>query len=166
VPGGREVIERIRRDGYLIGVELPPHLAEGALSLRSKLNQALKLLSEDLYSKPTHFVLELIQNADDNSYPGNVVPAIEFDLTPDRITIRNNETGFSERNIRALCSVGETTKTTKAGFIGEKGIGFKSVFTVSDRPEIHSNGYHFRFDRTDPGPTARLRGSPLVRRGS
>ena len=32
---------------------------------------------------------------------------------------------------------------------GQKGIGFKSVFRVSDCPEIHSKGYHFRFDMSD-----------------
>lgn len=30
--------------------------------------------------------------------------------------------------------------------LGQKGIGFKSVFRVTDQPEIHSNGYHIRFD--------------------
>lgn len=34
---------------------------------------------------------------------------------------------------------------------GQKGIGFKSVFKVSDCPEIHSNGFHLRFDKTS-GP--------------
>ena len=29
------------------------------------------------------------------------------------------------------------------------GIGFKSVFMVSSRPEVHSNDYHFRFDTVD-----------------
>ena len=32
------------------------------------------------------------------------------------------------------------------GILGQKGIGFKSVFRVSDCPEVHSNGYHIRFD--------------------
>lgn len=31
-------------------------------------------------------------------------------------------------------------------FLGQKGIGFKSVFRITDLPEIHSNGYHIRFD--------------------
>ena len=30
--------------------------------------------------------------------------------------------------------------------LGQKGIGFKSVFRVTDCPEVHSNGYHIRFD--------------------
>ena len=30
--------------------------------------------------------------------------------------------------------------------IGQKGIGFKSVFRVTDAPEIHSNGFHIKYD--------------------
>ncbi len=30
---------------------------------------------------------------------------------------------------------------------GQKGIGFKSVFKVTDCPAIHSNGFHLRFDK-------------------
>ena len=30
--------------------------------------------------------------------------------------------------------------------LGQKGIGFKSVFRVTDAPEIHSNGFHMQFD--------------------
>jgi hypothetical protein len=33
------------------------------------------------------------------------------------------------------------------GFIGEKGIGFKSCFRVTDEPHILSNGYQFKFDK-------------------
>lgn len=32
-------------------------------------------------------------------------------------------------------------------FKGRKGIGFKSVFNVTDAPEVHSNGFHLRFHR-------------------
>ena len=34
---------------------------------------------------------------------------------------------------------------------GQKGIGFKSVFRVTNKPEVHSNGFHLRFDATS-GP--------------
>ena len=34
----------------------------------------------------------------------------------------------------------------KGGYIGQKGIGFKSVFKVSDQPEIRSAGFSFKFD--------------------
>jgi hypothetical protein len=35
----------------------------------------------------------------------------------------------------------------KEGFTGEKGIGIKSVFSVCDTYEIHSNGFHIGFDK-------------------
>ena len=58
-----------------------------------------------IFSKDTHFVLELIQNADDNDYPGlqadgltvsrdATAPAVLFCVQRDRIAVYNNETGF------------------------------------------------------------------------
>jgi len=146
----QEIIERIRRQEHLIGVELPPEVEEGVRNMRLNLNNALKTLSEDLYSKETHFILELIQNADDNEYLPGVEPEISFHLSSTCLLVQNNEVGFTEANVAALCKVGQSTKTKRAGFIGEKGIGFKSVFKVTDHPEIHSNGFHFRFDHADP----------------
>ena len=32
------------------------------------------------------------------------------------------------------------------GIAGQKGIGFKSIFRVTDCPEVHSNGFHICFD--------------------
>ncbi|WP_429407000.1 sacsin N-terminal ATP-binding-like domain-containing protein [Paraburkholderia sp. MM5482-R1] len=125
---------------------------EGARNLQTQLNNALKLLSDDLYSKKSHFVLELVQNADDNHYASGVTPYLTLQVTPSRLVVLNNEVGFTESNVKAICSVGASSKTKqKSGYIGEKGIGFKSVFTVSDAPEIHSNGFHFKFDRTVEG---------------
>ena len=56
------------------------------------------------------------------------------------------QVGFSQQNVRALCDVGTSTKKHKLGYIGQKGIGFKSVFKVTDVAEIHSNGFHISFD--------------------
>ena len=36
-------------------------------------------------------------------------------------------------------------------FSGQKGIGFKSVFRVTDQPQVHSNGFHIKFDASS-GP--------------
>jgi hypothetical protein len=146
----KEIINRIRNEEYLLDIEGESEkVKRGAESLQKKLNSALRLLSEDLYSKQTHFILELIQNADDNDYGSGIIPMLTFKLKAEQLVLVNNEKGFTEKNVQALCSVGESSKAKKSGYIGEKGIGFKSVFTVSNAPEIHSNGYHFRFDRTD-----------------
>ncbi|QOF76171.1 DUF3883 domain-containing protein [Variovorax sp. 38R] len=144
-----QVIENIRSN-FLLDIETESaSVRAGALYLQTQLNNALTLLSSDLYSKKSHFVLEIVQNADDNAYGVGVTPELGFDVHPHRMVVVNNELGFSQENVTAICSVGASSKSKdKTGYIGEKGIGFKSVFTVSDAPEIHSNGYHFRFDRT------------------
>lgn len=147
---GRAFIEQIRRSEYMIGMTLAPDAEAAAEGMRRKLSSALRLLSDDLYSTKTHFVLELIQNADDNAYEIGVDPEIHLEISPSALRVWNNERGFTQENVRALCSVGESTKSKKVGFIGEKGIGFKSVFQVSDTPEIHSNGFNFRFDMSNP----------------
>lgn len=64
-----------------------------------------------------------------------------------------NEVGFDASNVSAICSISESTKSGKTSdgeFIGEKGIGFKSVFKAADVVWIASNEYTFKFDRTRP----------------
>lgn len=120
------------------------------------LGNSLQNLSNEIYSKSTHFILELIQNADDNLY--SEIPTLAFELGAARMLVLNNELGFVAKNVDALCNIGNSSKKTKVtqngtvGFIGEKGIGFKSVFVVSNCVEIHSNGYHFCFDVSKRGP--------------
>ena len=125
---------------------------EATERIRDNLNNSIKILANDLYSKETHFILELIQNAEDNTYE-EPEPSLSFWLTkkdPTRtqstngaLIIQNNETGFCRDNVDAICSVGQSTKKKIQGYIGEKGIGFKSVFRVTNTPYIFSNCYHF-----------------------
>ncbi|XP_077228632.1 uncharacterized protein LOC143861623 [Tasmannia lanceolata] len=144
----REHIEEIRKFKFSIGGEPNP--------LSEDLYHAVRNLSAELYTKDVHFLMELIQNAEDNEYLPGVDPALEFVFTSNDITgtgapatliVFNNEIGFSRRNIESICSVGRSTKKEKrqGGFIGEKGIGFKSVFLVTAQPYIFSNGYQIRF---------------------
>ena len=67
-----EHIQEIRKDFH--------HESE-----RSKVssNNAIQTLAKDLYNKPTHFIFELIQNAEDNSYE-ELVPSLSFRLTKNR----------------------------------------------------------------------------------
>ncbi|MFH0710156.1 MAG: hypothetical protein V2A75_08120 [Pseudomonadota bacterium] len=114
-----------------------------------RVQRMAKTLSIDLYESESHFIYELIQNAQDNDYNPNVFPEISFYLLDDGILIQNNEVGFNQNNINSICDFHESTKTEnkELGYIGEKGIGFKSVFTISDTPAIHSNGYRFYFKK-------------------
>ena len=99
-----------------------------------------------------HYLLELVQNsnADDNSYPAHVELTLALILQSTGVAVLSNELGFIAKNIRALCDVRNSTKkVSNAGYIGQKGIGFKSVFWVTDSPEIHPNGFHMKFDITE-----------------
>ncbi|KAI9641115.1 hypothetical protein NHQ30_010545 [Ciborinia camelliae] len=115
------------------------------------------LLAEQLYQKSTRFVYELIQNAEDNKYTiATESPCLSFTLQPGRVIIDSNEDGFTQRDIKAICSIGESTKASIQGYIGEKGIGFKSVFNVAHKVHIQSGPYSFAFeyrkgDRADNG---------------
>ncbi|KNA20999.1 hypothetical protein SOVF_047330 isoform B [Spinacia oleracea] len=141
------VIESIRRDEFGLDSNISDMESSLLKKQHARLGRALHCLSEELYSQDSHFLLELVQNADDNVYPANVEPTLSFVLQDTGITVLNNEGGFTAKNIRALCDVGNSTKKgSSAGYIGQKGIGFKSVFRVTDAPEIHSNGFHIKFD--------------------
>jgi hypothetical protein len=64
-----------------------------------------------------------------------------------------NETGFAPRNVEAICKVGSSTKAgvgNATQYVGEKGIGFKSVFKVADVVYINSCDYSFKFEKNGP----------------
>jgi hypothetical protein len=141
----RHLIKEIRND--YTGENLKPDKETQRVIKKNNetLNRALEELSINLYKKEFHFIMELIQNAEDNKYEKGTEPFLRFILSENKLIIQNNEVGFNEENVRALCDVRKSTKKKVDGYVGEKGIGFKSVFKVSKSPEIHSNGYHFRF---------------------
>ncbi|KAK9117633.1 hypothetical protein Sjap_016580 [Stephania japonica] len=150
----RDHVEEIRRLKFSIGGEPNP--------VREDLHHAVKNLAGELYAKDVHFLMEIIQNAEDNEYDEGVKPSLEFIVTAKDITdtgaeatllIFNNENGFSPKNVESICSVGRSTKKgqRKKGYIGEKGIGFKSVFLITAQPYIFSNGYQIRFSE-EPCP--------------
>ncbi|CAM6092980.1 unnamed protein product [Calypogeia fissa] len=151
----REHIDHIRREKFGIGTTKCNPLA-------GMLHEAIVHLSAELYQKDIHFISELLQNAEDNVYGNEVSPSLEMVLTKDDIArvgaqatliLFNNEGGFQRAHVEALCAVRLSTKKGKrdSGYIGEKGIGFKSVFLVTQAPYIISNGYRFRFtDQANP----------------
>lgn len=114
-------------------------------------------LSDQLYQTPTRFLLELIQNADDNSYGSEVTPTLHLILYEkdgqQYFRTDCNEVGFSLTQLDALLQIGQSPKSAvdgHKGYIGEKGIGFKSVFKVSDVVHVASGFYEFMLDRNQP----------------
>ena len=57
----------------------------------------------------------------------------------------NNERGFRAQNVSAICSLAVSTKTGQQDQLGEKGVGFKSVFAASNQPTLMSHAWRFCF---------------------
>jgi hypothetical protein len=78
---------------------------------------------------------------------------LNFTYGDGQLRLDSNEKGFSPDNVEAICKIGQSTKaggvhTTQ--YVGEKGIGFKSVFKVADVVWISSRQYSFKFDKHKP----------------
>lgn len=108
----------------------------------------LATISESIFSRSAHFILELLQNAEDAGSTQNTnLGKIEFRTSPDRVKVSHNGSPFTYSDVDAICGI-RSNKKPEEGTLGYLGIGFKSVFKVSNRPEIHSGGFHFKFAKT------------------
>lgn len=118
----------------------------------AKLTIGTHRLATNLYSSDARFLYELIQNAEDNSYDKAISrgeqPYLMFIVSPSHISIETNEDGFEEEHVKAICSIGESSKQNVQGYIGEKGIGFKSIFKVAQKVHIQSGPFSFSFTHT------------------
>ena len=106
-------------------------------------------LAQNLYTSSARFVFELLQNADDNHYSkaraSGAAPYVSFHVYPHRIVLECNEDGFEPKNLQAICNIGKSSKVGAQGYIGEKGIGFKSVFMAAWKAHIQSGDFSFYF---------------------
>ncbi len=100
----------------------------------------LDLLGQ-LYSERTHFIFELIQNAEDAG-----ASELAFELFGDRLELRHDGRPFTEADVRGVCGVGQSGKSADLTKIGKFGIGFKSVYAYTKAPQIYSGGEHFRIE--------------------
>lgn len=67
-----------------------------------------------------------------------------FELRSDCLTLSHYGEPFNEADVRSVCDIAESTKHTSA--IGRFGLGFKSVYTVTNRPEIPSGEESFAIE--------------------
>ena len=94
-----------------------------------------------LYTDRTHFLFELLQNAEDAG-----ATKICFNLFDDRLEVVHNGRDFNEQDVRGVCGVGEGTKAEDFTKIGKFGVGFKSVYAYTATPEVHSGGESFKIE--------------------
>jgi len=131
-----EQIKQLRKQ-----YEDAPPVAKGAVTGGNK-------LARGGFSK-SHFPLEFIQNADDEG-----ANKIKFEIDEDEIRIADDGGGFDFEGIVSVCQQGRSPKDPEEQ-IGFMGIGFKSIFEVCDRVEVHttdedrSKEYQFYFDPSD-----------------
>jgi hypothetical protein len=110
--------------------------------LRGAIERLLKI-----WYSPHHILIELLQNADDEGDEENPNDC-QFILSGDGIIFRHHGKSFETKNVEAISKINKTTK--KPGIhIGYMGIGFKSVFNLTDSPYIFCEPFRFRFSRED-----------------
>jgi hypothetical protein len=90
-------------------------------------------------------LFELIQNARDASQQKGEAGSIWFELHDGVLTVANTGVPFTTGGVRAISRVGESTKHS-ADTIGFKGIGFKSVRQLTDKPRVVTEHGTFYFD--------------------
>lgn len=108
------------------------------------LRRALERIIQ-LYTDKSHFVYELLQNAEDAG-----ASRIKFEQYEDRLVVLHDGHPFSMDNLQGLCDIGKSDKTDDLNQIGEFGVGFKSVFGICETVRLYSHpskadqdaGYH------------------------
>jgi hypothetical protein len=81
----------------------------------------------------------------------NFQPFLRFVVTPETFVIETNEDGFNRKNVEAICATGQSSKkgSSSRDYTGEKGFGFKSVFSIADEVRIQSGLWSFKFERRE-----------------
>lgn len=112
--------------------------------------QGVKTSVVDKYPESAHFVYELLQNADDV-----FATYAEFMLFEDGLIFKHNGTvpfSISDEgekplgHINSITSIGNSSKRDNYNKIGKFGVGFKSVFTYTDTPEIYDDKFWFKIE--------------------
>ena len=121
---------------------------EAVAANKAKGNKHAELFAT-MYTQPSRFIEEILQNTEDAYARKNAdehLNPIRFKLFPDKIEIHHNGKDFDENDLMSITTFANTTKksNTEVNLIGKFGIGFKSVFSITDFPEIHCGSYHYK----------------------
>lgn len=130
------------------------HQATGKLNVRQKaledLEDAASTEDRTRTDYSGRYPIELLQNAHDACADAGVRGIVTFAVTKSALIVANEGRPFDATRILSLVRQGSSEKALRISrnTIGYKGIGFSSVFEVTDRPQIISAGEaRFEFDR-------------------
>ncbi len=119
----------------------------------SRLREDVGSEAEIAHDYQGRLIYELLQNADDAMGGGasGHVDRIRFRVTDDALLVMNTGRPLTDADVRGLTSTGASSKTGPIegggrASIGHKGMGFKSILEITDRPEIYSSTYAFVLD--------------------
>ncbi|GFV65147.1 DUF3883 domain-containing protein [Trichonephila clavipes] len=118
--------------------------------LRSFTNLSNTVIQTAL-SGQSKFVFEILQNADDAFEEPSQEIEVQFVLQENYFIVHHNGKGFDVNDVERICDYAsqiEEVKATDLSKTGYKGLGFKSLFNLSDCIYIYSNKYSFLFDKT------------------
>ncbi len=99
----------------------------------NKFDKGIRHSTVEKYPDPVHFVYELLQNAEDQG-----ATEAKFVLSADKLVFLHNGKPFTRADVENITGIGNSDKTQEANLIGRFGIGFKSVFAITDRPKIYT----------------------------
>lgn len=131
--------------------EIRQNLFVSNKSQRDRQDRSIGILSNELYSSFGRVLLEILQNADDSNFDKDKLaedfPRVYILLRWDCLVFHINERGMSRENIESVCDIGNSSKKNSHSryFTGEKGIGYRSLFKITDSPGIYSGGYSIKF---------------------
>src|SRR2546421_941074 len=100
---------------------------------KNNFEKGIRHSTVEKYPDPVHFVYELLQNAEDQG-----ATEATFALSADCLVFRHNGNPFKRSDVENITGIGNSDKTEEVNKIGRFGIGFKSVFAITDRPEIYT----------------------------
>ena len=92
-----------------------------------------------MYSDSTHFIYEILQNADDYG-----AKEVFFKLSETELWIEHDGEPFTKENVKAITYFGQSTSREDLVKTGRFGVGFKSVFAFTATPIIISDCEHFQ----------------------
>lgn len=113
-------------------------------------NDSLKAIAEsEEYLNQAYegrYLYELIQNVRDANVGADAQGLIHIELKDSELWISNTGSPFTVEGIESITTIGKSPKSSQE-FIGFKGIGFKSVQKVTNRPRIITQWGTLLFDK-------------------
>jgi len=133
ITNAKEVVDNIRKE---IEDSRETHIWDDYVN-------ALRLISQVVFTRSSGFILELIQNAEDSgldvSQPGN----FEIRINQQRVKISHNGRNFNENDVKAIAGIRSSKKPEQA-FLGYQQRQDQSHGVQNAYDRLAGNGVTFR----------------------